>query len=70
MADAALAGHARELVSAVIDPGHRTVTQEIEHSIRMLMPEGARNNRGSRPLARNEPTNAPAPPRAREYELQ
>jgi AraC-like DNA-binding protein len=40
LADAALAGHARELVSAVIDPGHRTLTQEIEHSIRMLMPEG------------------------------
>ncbi len=40
LADAQLAGHARELVSAVMDPGHRTVAQEIEQSIRMLMPDG------------------------------
>jgi AraC-like DNA-binding protein len=39
-ADEALAAHARELITAVIDPGHRTVTQEVEQSIRLLMPSG------------------------------
>jgi AraC-like DNA-binding protein len=39
-ADAALAAHARELVSAVINPAHRTVAEEVEQSIRLLMPGG------------------------------
>ena len=39
-ADDALAAHARELISAVIDPGHRSVTEEVEQSIRLLMPSG------------------------------
>jgi AraC-like DNA-binding protein len=38
--DAALAGYARRLVSATIDPGERTVVGEVEQSIRLLMPEG------------------------------
>ncbi len=39
-ADEALAAHARELISALIDPGHRTITEEVEQSIRLLMPSG------------------------------
>ena len=39
-ADEALAAHARELISAVLDPGHRSVTEEVEQSIRLLMPTG------------------------------
>jgi AraC-like DNA-binding protein len=39
-ADEALAAHARELISAVINPGHRSVTEEVEQSIRLLMPTG------------------------------
>jgi AraC-like DNA-binding protein len=39
-ADAALAAHARELVSAVINPGSRSVAEEVEQSIRLLMPSG------------------------------
>ena len=39
-ADAALAAHARELFKAVIDPGRRSVTEEVEQSIRLLMPAG------------------------------
>jgi AraC-like DNA-binding protein len=38
--DPALAGYARKLVSATIDPGERTVAAEVEQSIRLLMPEG------------------------------
>ena len=41
--DAALARHARELVGLVIDPGNRTVTDEVEESIRFLMPTGRAN---------------------------
>jgi AraC-like DNA-binding protein len=39
-ADAALASHARELVRAVIDPGSHSVAEEVEQSIRLLMPSG------------------------------
>ena len=39
-ADDALARHARQLVGAIIDPGHRTVAEEVEESIRLLMPSG------------------------------
>lgn len=38
--DPALAGHARQLVRAMIDPGDRTLTEEVEQSIRVLMPAG------------------------------
>jgi len=39
-ADSALASHARELVSAVMNPGSRGVAEEVEQSIRLLMPSG------------------------------
>src|SRR5262249_50321306 len=39
-ADKALANHARELVSAVINPGQRSMAEEVEQSIRLLMPAG------------------------------
>jgi len=39
-ADEALTVHARELISAVIDPGRRTITEEVEQSIRLLLPSG------------------------------
>jgi AraC-like DNA-binding protein len=39
-ADEALAGHARQLVRAMIDPGPRTIAEEVEQSIRVLMPAG------------------------------
>ncbi len=39
-ADAALARHARDLVSAVMNPGQRSVAEEVEQSIRLLMPAG------------------------------
>jgi AraC-like DNA-binding protein len=39
-ADAALGRHARELVSAVMNPGQRSVAEEVEQSIRHLMPAG------------------------------
>jgi AraC-like DNA-binding protein len=39
-ADAALADHARELVNAVMGPGERSVAEEVEQSIRLLMPAG------------------------------
>ena len=39
-AEPALASHARQLVAAIIDPGARTVPEEVEHSIRLLMPLG------------------------------
>jgi AraC-like DNA-binding protein len=38
--DPALARHARQLVSAMIDPGLRTIAEETEQSIRLLMPAG------------------------------
>jgi len=39
-ADAALAEHARELVNAVIGRDERSVAEEVEQSIRLLMPAG------------------------------
>lgn len=39
-ADAALASHARQLVAAMINPGAQTVAEEVEQSIRMLIPLG------------------------------
>jgi AraC-like DNA-binding protein len=39
-ADAALADHARQLVAAMIDPGVRTMAEEVEESILLLMPVG------------------------------
>ena len=41
--DPALASHARQLVAAMIDPGARTVVEEVEQSIRLLMPLGRAN---------------------------
>lgn len=38
--DPALASHARQLVAAMIDPGARTMEEEVEQSIRLLMPLG------------------------------
>jgi AraC-like DNA-binding protein len=38
--DPALAKHARQLVAAMIDPGARTIEEEVEQSIRLLMPLG------------------------------
>ena len=38
--DPALARHARELVGAIIDPGTRTLGEEVQQSIRLLMPAG------------------------------
>ena len=38
--DPALARHARDLVGAMIDPGPRTIAEEVEQSIRLLMPAG------------------------------
>src|SRR5262249_48929131 len=39
-ADVALARHARDLVSAVMNPGQRSMAEEVEQSIRLLMPAG------------------------------
>jgi AraC-like DNA-binding protein len=39
-ADIALARHARDLVSAVMNPGQRSMAEEVEQSIRLLMPAG------------------------------
>lgn len=39
-ADAALADHARELVNAVMSPSQRSISEEVEQSIRLLMPMG------------------------------
>lgn len=36
----ALARQARELVRAMVDPGERSISEEVEQSIRLLMPEG------------------------------
>ena len=41
--DAALARHARDLVRAMVDPGERTMADEVEQSIRLLMPAGRAN---------------------------
>lgn len=38
--DAALAQHARNLVNAIIDPGERSVVQEVEQAIQILLPSG------------------------------
>ena len=38
--DPALAGHARNLVNAMIDPGERSIVQEVEQAIQLLMPAG------------------------------
>ena len=38
--DPALAQHARNLVNAMIDPGERSVVQEVEQAIQLLMPAG------------------------------
>ena len=38
--DPALANHARNLVNAMIDPGERSVVQEVEQAIQLLMPAG------------------------------
>jgi len=39
-ADEALAEHARELFSALVNPGSRSIADEVEQSIRLLMPSG------------------------------
>ncbi|HEU0311666.1 MAG TPA: AraC family transcriptional regulator [Sphingomicrobium sp.] len=38
--DPALASHARHLVNAIIDPGERSVVQEVEQAIQILLPTG------------------------------
>ena len=38
--DPALAQHARNLVNAIIDPGERSVVQEVEQAIQILLPSG------------------------------
>ena len=38
--EAALAGHARDLVTATVDPGERTMADEVAQSIRLIMPSG------------------------------
>jgi AraC-like DNA-binding protein len=38
--DPALASHARQLVAAMVNPGARTVSEEVEESVRLLMPLG------------------------------
>jgi AraC-like DNA-binding protein len=40
MSDMALASHARELVGGMMAPGDRSVAEEVEQSIRILMPMG------------------------------
>ncbi len=40
MSDLALASHARELVGGMMAPGDRSVAEEVEQSIRILMPMG------------------------------
>jgi len=39
-ADPALAAHARNLVAAIIDPGERSVVQEVEQAIQVMLPSG------------------------------
>ena len=38
--DPALSLHARNLVNAIIDPGERSIVQEVEQAIQLLMPAG------------------------------
>ena len=38
--DPALAQHARNLVNAIIDPGERSIVQEVEQAIQILLPSG------------------------------
>jgi AraC-like DNA-binding protein len=38
--DPALASHARQLVAAMVNPGARTTAEEVEQSVRLLMPLG------------------------------
>jgi AraC-like DNA-binding protein len=38
--DPALAQHARNLVNAMIDPGERSIVEEVEQAIQLLMPAG------------------------------
>lgn len=40
MANLALAAHAHGLIASLIPPGNRTVAEEVEQSIRLLMPSG------------------------------
>lgn len=40
MSDLALSSHARELVGGMMPPGERSVAEEVEQSIRILMPMG------------------------------
>jgi AraC-like DNA-binding protein len=40
LSDRSLAAHARELVCAMVSPANRTVAEEVEQSIRVLMPAG------------------------------
>jgi AraC-like DNA-binding protein len=40
LSDMALASHARELIARMISPENRTVAEEVEQSIRILMPAG------------------------------
>lgn len=40
MSDLALASHARELIGGMMAPGHRSVAEEVEQSIRILLPMG------------------------------
>ena len=39
-ADPALAEHARNMVAAIIDPGERSVVQEVEQAIQIMLPSG------------------------------
>ena len=39
-ADPAMAQHARNLVNSIIDPGERSVVQEVEQAIQILLPSG------------------------------
>ena len=39
-ADPALADHARKLVAAIIDPGERSIVQEVEQAIQIMLPSG------------------------------
>ena len=40
MSDLALASHARELIAGMMAPGDRSVAEEVEQSIRVLLPMG------------------------------
>ena len=45
--DLSLATHARQLVRAIISPDERTMSEEVEQSIRLLMPAGRANVGGA-----------------------